>query len=79
LYLKGGKSYDRTDHEDMSGLRLIRVGGETIVFSVEKVLPSWLAFSSAMRSYGSTAGPHLTLSWPRSEVSFGAATGNRLR
>jgi hypothetical protein len=43
VYLKKADGYSRSDHEDMSGLRLMRVEGETIVYSVDEGSPAYLA------------------------------------
>lgn len=42
VYLKKAGGYSRTDHEDMSGLRLMRVEGETIVHSVDEGSPAYM-------------------------------------
>ena len=43
VYLKAADEYSRIDHEDMSGLRLMRVQGETIVLSVDERSPAEIA------------------------------------
>jgi len=37
IYLKSGSRYDKPDTQDMSGLALVRVNGQTLVLSVEEV------------------------------------------
>lgn len=43
MYLKKADGYSRIDQEDMSGLRLMRVEGETIVHSVDEGSPADMA------------------------------------